>query len=165
MPFFILGYIINIQKIDIHKIHPILIFIFAIIYYFITENLPRFDMMNYNCGPTYIVFFITAICGSVVLFWICSWLPQSNIIQIFSIGTLLLLTMHMPLDFFIRPVFHRLSITPTESLIVKHLMPWLELIIVFILTYYPISWLNNHYPILLGKTSRKDINKSKTLSI
>ena len=156
MPFFLAGYILKDLKLDIHKIRPIVVVLLAIIYLLITLNVPRYDMMNYQCGPTYIVFFVNAICGSIVLFWFCTWLPQNKIVQTFSIGTLLILTMHMPLDFFILPIFHRIGITPPNSIFASYLVPWLELIIVLLICYYPIYWLNKYCPILLGKMKKKN---------
>ncbi len=154
-PFFITGYIVKDLKLDVSKIHPLIILISLILYVLISLNFPRFDMMNYQCGPTYMVFFANAILGSLVLFWFCTKLPQSRLAEVFSIGTLLVLTLHMPLDFFILPIFHRIGLTPPSSLFVSYLIPWLEMVVVLLVTYYPITWLNMHFPILLGKMPKK----------
>lgn len=98
-PFFITGYIAKDLKIDFAKIHPLIIILCVVVYLLIALNMPRYDMMNYQCSPTYLVFYICALCGSLVLFWICTKMPQNRIVEVFSIGTLLILTMHMPLDF------------------------------------------------------------------
>lgn len=151
MPFFIIGYMLKDFELDIHRINPVIIFICLAIYIFISLNFPRFDMMNYQCGPTYMVFFINAICGSLVLFWFCTWLPQNKVVEVFSIGTLMILTLHMPFDFFILPVFHRVGLTPAHNIFMEYFIPWLEAAIVLLITYHPILLLNKHCPILLGK--------------
>lgn len=156
LPFFIMGHIFKDNKVDIGKINPIIIILCFAVYVAISLNVPRYDMLNYQCGPTFIVFFTNAICGSLVLFWFCTKLPKIGIIEVFSVGTLLILTMHMPLDFFILPVFHRLGLTPPESLLQEHLIPWIEVIVVLLVVYYPIKWLNGHFPILLGKVTKKN---------
>lgn len=158
MPFFLVGYIIKDAKLDISKINPLLILVLTLIYVTISLNLPRFDMMNYQYGPSYIVFFTNAICGSIVLFWFCTKLPRNMLVEIFSIGTLLILTMHMPLDFFILPIFHKLSITPPTSLWQRHLIPWGEVLIVLVVTNYPIVWIKRKCPILLGKLPKQKQN-------
>ncbi len=151
LPFFITGYIVKDLKFDVSKIHPLIILLSFVLYVIITLISPRFDMMNYQCGPTFMVFYINAICGSLALFGFCSKLPQSRLAEVFSIGTLLILTLHMPLDFFILPVFHRIGLTPPNTLFVSYLIPWLEMGVVLLVTYYPITWLNMHFPLLLGK--------------
>ena len=121
----------------------------------ISVIVPIYNMIDYQCGPTYIVFFVNAICGAIFLFWTCSLLPYFPFVKMFSIGTLLILTMHMPLDFFLRPIFHLLGITPVDSYLGQSLLPWFEGIIVMALLYYPIVFLNNYCPLLLGKLPQK----------
>lgn len=154
MPFFIVGYIIKDCKVDICKIHPIIILISFVTYVAISLSVPRYDMMNYQYGAAFVCFFINAICGSLVLFWFCSKLPRYHMVEVFSVGTLLVLTMHMPLDFFILPVFHRLGITPAENMLQEHLIPWLEVVVVILCVYPLVLWLKNHCPILLGKVTK-----------
>lgn len=160
MPFFLTGYIMKDLKIDFHRIHPLFVICLLTVYCIICLSFPRFDMMNYQCGPTFTVFYINALSGSVILFWLTSFLPQNNIVKVFSVGTLLLLTMHMPFDFFILPVFHRLGITPPNNIFLAYLVPWIEMCVVFMICYYPIVWLNKYCPILLGKMPKK-VNKNR----
>lgn len=155
MPFFLVGYIMKDLKISVNDIHPIILFVCVTIYIFLSLSLPIFNMIDYQCGPTYLVFFVNAICGTIVLFWSCSRLPNSFIVKTFSVGTLLILTMHMPLVFFIRPIFHLLGLTPVDSYLGQSLVPWFEGIIVMALLYYPIVLLNNYCPLLLGKLPQK----------
>lgn len=155
MPFFLVGYIMKDKKVDISKIHPLILLMCFLIFVTISLSVPRYNMIDYQCGQAYIVFFVNAICGTIVLFWSCSRLPNSFIVKTFSVGTLLILTMHMPLDFFIRPIFHLLGITPVDSYLGQSLLPWFEGIIVMALLYYPIVLLNNYCPLLLGKLPQK----------
>lgn len=155
MPFFLIGYIVKDLNVKIERIHPLLIIAALCLYCAITLNLPRYDMLNYQCGPTYILFFVNALCGSLFLFWICTKLPESKFVEVFSVGTLLILLLHMELDFFLRPLFHRIGLSPTSTYLGASLLPWFEVIIEFVIFYYPIKWLGNHYPILLGKVKKK----------
>ncbi len=155
LPFFLLGYIIKDLDVRIERLHFISILIVAFAYCSITLNLQRFEMLHYQCGPTYMVFFVCAMFGSLVLFWICTKLPRLKIVEVFSIGTLLILLLHKELDFFIRPVFHLMGLTPTTTYIGASLLPWFEVVLEFIIFYYPILWLNSHFPILLGKVPKR----------
>lgn len=155
MPFFLTGYIVKDLDVRIQRIHPLLILLAICFYCGITLSLPRFDMLHYQCGPTYVLFFVNALCGSLFLFWICTKLPRSKFVEVFSVGTLLILFLHMELDFFLRPVFHRIGLTPTSTYLGASLLPWFEVVIEFAIFYYPIKWLNNHFPILLGKVKKK----------
>lgn len=151
LPFFITGYIAKESQLLIDRIHPLAIFVCFIVYVFITLNLPRFEMLDYQCGPTFLVFYICSICGSLVLFWICARLPQCRMAETFSIGTLLILTLHFPLDFFILPIFHRIGITPVCTTFGEYFIPWFETLVILLIMYYPIVFLKTQYPILLGK--------------
>ncbi len=153
LPFFITGYIVKDLKWNIEKTHPLIIFFCLGVYLVISLNFPRFDMMNYQCGPTFMLFFVNALCGSLVLFWCCTKFPQCKWVEIFSIGTLLILTLHMPLDYFILPVFHLLGITPPNVVVMEYFVPWMEAFVVFVIVYYPIRFFIIHCPILLGKIS------------
>lgn len=155
MPFFLFGYIFKSRNIKIARIHSYIIMLAAFFYCLITLKIPRINMLDYQCGPTFILFFFSSMCGSVVLFWICTKLPKIGIVEVFSVGTLFILLLHMQLDYFIRPLFHRLGITPITTYIGASLLPWLELAIEFLLFYYPIRWLNTHCPLLLGKMPRR----------
>lgn len=155
LPFFIIGYIVKDLDIRIDSFHPLLILVMVCFYCFITLNHQRFDMLHYRCGPTYLVFFFSALCGSFVLYWTCTKLPRLKIVEVFSIGTLFILFLHMELDFFLLPVFHRLGLTPSTTYLSASLLPWFEMVIEFAIFYYPIKWLNHHFPILLGKMPKK----------
>lgn len=155
LPFFLIGYVVKNLDIRIERFHPLLILVLAGIYCIITLNLPRFDMLHYQCGPTYLLFFFTALCGSFVLYWICTKLPRIKVVEVFSVGTLFILFLHMELDFFIRPIFHMIGLTPTTTYLDASLLPWFEVVLELIIFYYPILWLYSHFPIILGKVSKR----------
>ena len=111
-----------------------------------------FGMMTYDFSPNYLLFYFNAIVGSIVLFWLCTKMMSNRWVLSFSIGTLLILPLHKHIEFFALPIFHRLGITPGLS---QHFVPWLVTVIVVLVCYYPINYLNNHYSILLGKLPRK----------
>ena len=89
-------------------------------------------------GATYALFFLEAVCATLLLFVISSYLPHSNYITIFSKGTLLILGIHIPmlklLDMLLPTCF-------------DIIIPF----IVFMGCYLPIKWLDKCCPILLGK--------------
>ena len=155
LPFFMIGYVVKDLNIRMDSFHPLLILVMACIYSAITLSHQRIDMLNYQYGTTYLLFFFSALCGSFVLYWICTKLPRFKIIEVFSIGTLFILLLHMELDFFIRPIFHKLGLTPSKTYLSASLLPWFEMVIEFAIFYFPIKWLNNHFPILLGKIPKK----------
>lgn len=152
MPFFLSGYIVKDLNFYIGRIHPLLVLAAGIVYCVITLSLPRIDMPYYQCGPTYILFFVNAMCGSLCLFWVCTKLSRNKIIEVFSVGTLLILMTHPLLDYFILAAFYKIGIVPDTTFLGVMLRPWFEMAIEFLIFYYPIVWLNSHAPILLGKT-------------
>ena len=147
-PFFVVGYIMHERQFDLHNINKWLIVLMAAIYVIITLNQPRFNMSVQQFGICYLSFFMNALLGSIVLFWLCTWFKSSSIIKTLSVGTLLILVMHMNIHFITLPVLHRLGITPTLS---QSIVPWICMIIVMVVCYYPIKWLWKYCPILLGK--------------
>lgn len=155
LPFFMIGYVVKDLNIRIDSFLPLLILVMACIYSAITLSHQRIDMLNYQYGTTYLLFFFSALCGSFVLYWICTKLPRLKIVEVFSIGTLFILFLHMELDFFLLPVFHRLGLTPSTTYLSASLLPWFEMVIEFTIFYFPIKWMNNHFPILLGKMHKR----------
>lgn len=147
-PFFIFGYILRSLRFDISSLKFYWVAL-MVIFYCLISNYCSFGMMTYSYSPTYLLFFINAIMGSMVLFWFCANIGSENsIVEIFSLGTLLILPLHKHIQFFVLPIFHYFGITPGIS---QHILPWIVTITVFILCYYPIVFLNNYFPILLGK--------------
>lgn len=152
-PFFLFGNILKEEKIQF-SFPKWIIIIFLIIYVVVSCIFP-FGMMNYGFGPNYLIFFINAILGSLVLFSVCSKFNGNKIIQVFSIGTLLILPMHKHIEFFTLPVFHRVGITPALN---QDIVAWMVAFVVLLVSYFPIIKLYAYCPILLGKIQNKNKN-------
>ena len=154
MPFFLFGNILRNINFRIESLNPIFIVIATINYLIVTLNYPRFNMVTYQYGPTYLLFFVNALCGCMVVFWLSSKLPKTHCVKVFSIGTLFILVLHTSLGYFVLPLLNRLGLMSIDVL-KYNVMPWFEMILVLFALYYPISWLYKYYPILLGKLSNK----------
>ena len=157
MPFFLTGYIYKELDFKIECINPLLAVAALVMYFAITLNLPSVDMRAYQCGSTYILFYITSMCGSLCFFLLCSKLPRSKTINVLAWGTLLILMMHSPIDYFIVAAIYKVGIYPTSSNMEVFLISWIRMLIVFAICYYPISWLSSHMPILLGKMKKRKV--------
>ena len=156
MPFFLTGHIAKNIDLKIEQTHPMLAVAALVVYCAITLNLPRFDMREYQYGPAYILFFVTSICGSLCFFRLCTKLPQSKVIEVLALGTLLIMMMHTPIDYFIIAAIEKLGLhTDDATCINVYMLPWLKMLIVLAVCYYPISWLSSHLPILLGKMKKR----------
>lgn len=155
MPFFLSGYIGKNIGVDFRNIKLRWVLLATASYCIVCLSLPRFDMLNYQCGPFYPLFFFNSLCGTLVLIWFCIRLPRNRIVEVFSIGTLFILMLHMQMDYFILPIFHRVGITPNSTYLGQSLVPWIETTVVLMISYYPIKWLSCHCSILLGKIRHK----------
>ena len=89
-------------------------------------------------GSSYALFFLEAVCATLLVFVISSYLPHSNYITIFSKGTLLILGIHIPM----------LNIM---DMLLPSCFDIIIPLVVFMGCYLPIKWLDKCCPILLGK--------------
>ena len=106
------------------------------------------DIMYNRYNHGYILFFVNAILGSILMFYVCTYLGQSIIIEKLSIGTLAILGIHTRVALlFVKWLSFRWSsfLSPIVSIVVAYL------IIEFALRYCPI---------ILGKI-KFSINKLK----
>lgn len=106
------------------------------------------DIMYNRYNHGYILFFVNAILGSTLLFYVCTYFGQSKIIEKLSIGTLAILGIHTRVARgFVQwfPFFWSYILSPIVSMVVAYL------IIEFALRYCPI---------ILGKI-KFSINKVK----
>ena len=98
--------------------------------------------MNLTLYGHYLLFFIAAIAGSIVLFSIFRVTKPNTVIETFSTGTLLILGIHTPILGVCLKGCEMLHL-PYSSVASS--------LLVMLLCYYPIKWANQHCPILLGK--------------
>ena len=100
------------------------------------------EIWAYIFGRHYLLFFIAAIAGSIVLFSIFRATKPNTVIETFSTGTLLILGIHTPILGVCLKGCEMLHL-PYSSVASS--------LLVMLLCYYPIKWANQHCPILLGK--------------
>lgn len=107
------------------------------------------NILEYQFGKSYLIFFANACFGSIALFSICSFFHSSFVIQLFSIGTILVLAMNFNLKVFFNLFLGKLG----WNMVIadQYLFPWFLGIIIMVACYYPIKWLFYRFPILLGK--------------
>ena len=108
------------------------------------------NILQYNFGVIcYFTFFINAINGTIILFWVCNKLNRYKFIEILATGTFLILGLSGTLKFLID---HTLIDLGLKFIVEdKLLYPWLTSLIILFICYYPIKWLMSRCPILLGK--------------
>lgn len=96
-------------------------------------------------GLNYFITFINAVLGAYCLFSICRYFKTSKIVQVFSVGTILILGLH-------KIIINLLSMTFLfELLNIVTLKSILYTILVMIFCYLPIKICLKKLPILLGK--------------
>lgn len=148
LPFLLLGYCMKKWK-GIKRMNKVT-FLFLFVN-FVVLGIWQGDcnILDYKFGFSYVIFFITAICGSLCLFKICTKFRESKIIQTLSTGTLFMLAFNFSFIVAFRFIYTKLGL---EVLIKDQvIMPWITGLIILIICYFPIKWLLNTYPVLLGK--------------
>lgn len=153
-PFFILGnmfstkYIYSANKIPNNTFNQklinlllslALVLLMCSIGYFINQS--SVDMFLFELGNSIIVYYLMAVIGTYALILFCQILPQNLIIEQISIGTFLILAMHLIL---------------IRQLIQINIIQWdksrlLELAIILIICIPLIIFSKKYLPILLGK--------------
>ena len=141
MPFFCLGFFLKDKQWKPYH-QPYYILALLSISFISIPLINGFCSINSNSyGLSYSLFFINAVASSLLLFIISSYIPSTTFCTIISKGTLLILGLHIP-------IMHILdSILPNCF---DHIIP----IITLLLCYYPILWLDNWCPLLLGKINK-----------
>lgn len=116
-----------------------LVLLMCSIGYFINQS--SVDMFLFELGNSIIVYYLMAVIGTYALILFCQILPQNLIIEQISIGTFLILAMHLIL---------------IRQLIQINIIQWdksrlLELAIILIICIPLIIFSKKYLPILLGK--------------
>lgn len=148
MPFVLFGYCLR-DRLDLSKISYQIVLLMVFAFVGITFLNGYSNILNYQFGYSYSIFFIGACIGSLVLYYLCSKLKKNPIIQVFSMGTMLILAMNFNLKIFLNIIFDKLSLGALAT--DKYLYPWILGLLIMAICYYPIKWLLNNYPLLLGK--------------
>ena len=97
---------------------------------------------RYN--SSFIVFFVNAVLGSLLLFYACLFLKRSSIIEVLSVGTLIILGCHTRIAAISLMLLHRFY---HNEIFDGFVSP----IISMIVSYFIIIMSQKYCPILLGK--------------
>ena len=97
---------------------------------------------RYNCS--FIVFFINAVLGSLLLFYVCLFLKRSSIIEALSVGTLIILGCHTRMSVIFLLLLHRFY---NNEILDGFASP----IISVVASYFIIIISQKYCPFLLGK--------------
>ena len=148
LPFMLLGYGMK-DWFKVDKIKPWMALIGCAAFVAISLFYGRAEILKCQYGNYYILYFLNAVLGSVVFFYISSKFRRNYIIEIFSKGTLLILAFNIVLHSYISAAFTAVGF----GFIVneKNLFPWFEALLIMLICYWPIKWMLNKYPVLLGK--------------
>lgn len=107
------------------------------------------EILHYQWGISYIVFFLNACLGSFLLFYLCSKFKQNRVVEVFSKGTLLILAFNFVLRTWISMLFVKIGF---DFIANDHYVSlWLIGLLIMIICYRPIKLLLRYYPALLGK--------------
>ena len=143
LPFFITGMILKEKKFNPTKGAIELKFILMIIFFILTFYQGQIDLVYYSYGMNYLIMFINALCGSWLLFSLCSKLPFRSYIQVLSTGTFMILGIHGIMYGNITKLFYKyLNVN----------IPLITSLLVLLLLYPIIFWLIKKAPLILGKT-------------
>lgn len=148
LPFILLGYGMR-NKIKRERIKPWMVILLFMLFIVISLGYGRAEILNCQYGDYYLVYFMNAVIGSFVLFYVCQKIPRSHIIEILSKGTLLVMAFNLVLHSYITAFLRSIGL---GVLINDHyIIPWLVALIIMFICYFPIKWLLKHCPVLLGK--------------
>lgn len=148
MPFVLLGYCLK-DKLDVAKISYPTISILVLLFVCVSFMNGYTNILNYQFGYSYVVFFFNACVGSIIIYTICLKLSESTIIKNISMGTMLILAMNFSLKVFLNVLLTKMGLE--LFLTDNYVLPWILGFLILAICYYPIKWLLNHYPTLLGK--------------
>lgn len=138
LPFFCLGFLLK-DKNWTPNIISLYCIILLMAVFFITPILNGESSINsQKYGCSYAIFFINASASSLLVFTISNYMPSTEFCTVVSKGTLLILGIHMPL-------------IKVMSLLLPLYFSFFTPIIVMLLCYYPIKWLDTWCPPLLGR--------------
>ena len=102
------------------------------------------DIMYNRYNSSFILFFVNAVIGTLLLIYICQFLMRSSVIEVLSIGTLVVLGCHTRISSIFTAVLHRFYFNEMLDGII---LP----IISMIVSYVIIIFCQRYCPCLLGK--------------
>lgn len=148
MPFVLFGYCLK-DRLNLSKITVPKVFFFLFLFVIVTFVNGYSNILNYEFGRNYLVFFVAACAGSLVLYKMCSLLNNNSVIRVLSTGTMLVLAMNFNLKICFSVLFTKLGFD--FMLKDQYFYPWVVAVLIIAICYVPIKWLLKYCPILLGK--------------
>ena len=148
LPFILMGYGMR-NKIKQERIKPWMVFLFFMLFIVVSLGYGRAEILNCKYGNYYLVYFLNAVIGSLVLFYVCHKFPRSHIIEIISKGTLLVMAFNFILHSYFTAFVRAIGFATIAN--DRYFFPWVIALLIMIICYFPIKWLLRHYPVLLGK--------------
>lgn len=145
LPFFLIGGVIR-RSLDFSQIRWPIICLMAVVFVIIAFSQGKCDILYLKYGICYPLFYFNAVLGSIVFFWILSFLPRSRFVEIISSGTFLILGCHIFLRNWIGAFMSKVQISISHdyyALVVGA--------IIIMICFFPIKILLRRSPILLGK--------------
>ena len=147
-PFVLFGYCLK-NKLDLSKVSFSAVIVSTLLFVSISFFNGYTNILKYEFGSNYILFFVNACLASVILYRLCFQLKESTIIKVFSTGTMLILAMNFYLKVFLSILFGKLGLGMMVS--DNYIYPWVLGLIILIVCYWPIKWLLRYCPQLIGK--------------
>lgn len=148
MPFILLGYGMRNRVQNFEWVKPWMVIPGIILFIMVSLIKGRSEILNCNYGY-YCFFFLNAVLGGVLLFYACSKLRQSRMIEVISKGTLLVMAFNFVLHTYISAFLCKIGIGIIAN--EKIIVPWFIAFLIMVICYFPIKWLLKQHPFLLGK--------------
>ena len=148
LPFLLLGYGMK-DRFRIDDIKPWMAVVGCAVFVSVSLWYGWAEIASCQYGPYYVAYFLNAVLGGVLLFYGCSKLRRNKVIEVFSKGTLLILAFNIVLHSYISTAFNAIGLGVFVN--ERNIFPWFEALLIMFICYYPIKWLLNRYPMLLGK--------------
>lgn len=148
MPFVLLGYCMK-DFFHIEKLKWGMIILCAVAFVGLSFYSGRCDMLSYHFYPNYSAFFICAVLGSLVLYYLCSKLHGNILIECISLGTIMVLALNFNLRSYINLFFNKVGFSWLTA--EHYFYPWFVALLIVAICYFPIIFLRKHAPVLLGK--------------
>lgn len=151
LPFILMGYLLK-AKLDFSRFSWPLVILMLIFFVVISEFQGKANILEYEFGTTYPLFFINALLGILILGFLCSKLKPSHLIEAVSTGTMLILAFQWECFWFIKAVISKTGFGFINDY--TWLAPWLIALLTIAILYYPIIFCIKYCPILLGKVKK-----------
>lgn len=138
LPFFCLGFLLKDNKWNPNTVSNSCLFLLFILFLLMPMLNGLCSINSHEYGYSYAIYFINASASTLLVFVISYRIPSTRFCTVISKGTLLILGIHMPLIKILN------GLLPLNF---SYAVP----VVVLILCYFPIKWLDKWCPPLLGR--------------